>query len=224
VRLNVKKTDFEAGQIGLGARVGVGAVTEPPTQRGLRSIAAATFIAGGLGKHSADDLRELLAGRNVGWNFDGDWDAFVFGGSTTRDDLVLQLQMLTAYLTDAGYRLEALRVARKGIQQAYVSFRHTANGPLATDIGNLLASGDPRFGLPPEQELLSRTLDDVKAWLQPHLADGAVELAVVGDLDVEATIAAVAQTLGALTAARAKAGRDGVDESKIPGAAVRERL
>jgi zinc protease len=52
--------------------------------------------------------------------------------------------------------------------------------------------------MPPEQELLSRTLEEAKAWLQPQLASGAVELAIVGDFDVEAAIAAVAQTVGAL--------------------------
>jgi len=48
-----------------------------------------------------------------------------------------------------GYRPEALRQARKGIGQLYLSFAHTANGPMATEVSNLLASGDPRFGLPP---------------------------------------------------------------------------
>jgi hypothetical protein len=178
--LNLKKTDFEADRIAASVRVGTGGITEPPSQRGLRGVAAGTFIPGGLGRHSADDLRELLAGKNVGWSFGADWDAFDFRGTTTPADLALQLQLLTAYLTDPGYRPEALRVARKGMEQAYVSFRHTPNGPLATEIANLLASGDPRFGLPAEQELLSRNLEEVKAWLEPQFADGAVEIALVG--------------------------------------------
>ena len=62
----------------------------------------------------------------------------------------------------------------------------------------LLADGDPRFGLPPKEVTLSRTLDEVKAWLAPQLANGPVEVALVGDLDIDATIAAVARTLGAL--------------------------
>ncbi|MCX6954220.1 MAG: insulinase family protein, partial [Verrucomicrobia bacterium] len=41
-------------------------------------------------------------------------------------------------------------------------------------------------------------LDEVKAWVGPQLARGAIELAIVGDIDLDATIAAVAQTLGAL--------------------------
>ncbi len=198
VRLNLKKTDFEAGRIRVGARVGNGTITEPPTQRGLAALAGGTFGAGGLGKHSADDLRRILAGKNVGVGFGPGTDAFSFGGGTTPDDLLLEMQLLTAQLTDAGYRAEALRQARKGLEQLYLSFEHTANGPMSTEVASLLASGDPRFGMPAKEVMMARDLDEVKAWLTPQLARGALEVAIVGDLDIEAAIAAVAQTVGAL--------------------------
>jgi zinc protease len=198
VRLNLKKTDFEAGRIRVGVRVGNGSMTEPRTQRGLAALAGATFNAGGLGKHSADDLRRVLAGKTVHSAFDTDTDAFVFGGATTREDLLLQFQLLTAQLTDPGYRPEAMREAKKAIEQLYLSFEHTVNGPLSTEVPNLLASGDPRFGLPAQEVLMARTLDEVRAWLTPQLNRGALEVAVVGDLDVDATIDVVAKTLGAL--------------------------
>lgn len=198
VRLNVKKTDFEAGRIRLAARVGTGTLTEPASQRGLAGLAGGTFDAGGLGKHSIDDLRRIFAGKNVGVGFRPNLDAFDFGGGTTREDLLLELQLFAAKLTDPGYRPEALRQARKGIEQLYLSFAHTPNGPLSTEVANLIAGGDPRFGLPSEEVLLARNLEETRAWLAPQLARGAIELAVVGDLDVDATIDAVARTLGAL--------------------------
>ncbi|MDQ6764848.1 MAG: insulinase family protein [Verrucomicrobiota bacterium] len=198
VRLNLKKTDFEAGRIALAARVGNGAITEPRDKRGLAGLAGSTFTAGGLGKHSVDDLRHLLAGKNVGWQFHPDADAFGFSGGTTRDDLLLEMQLLAAELTDPGYRPEALRQARKGIDQLYLSFAHTANGPLATEVANLLANGDPRFGMPSKEVMLTRNLDEVKDWLTPQLGHGALEVSLVGDFDVEAAIAAAAQTIGAL--------------------------
>lgn len=198
VRLNLKKTGFEAGRISLSARVGSGGITEPTSERGLSALAGSTLTAGGLGKHSVDDLREMFAGKNVGWNFRPDSDAFVFTGGTTADDLALDLQLLTAQLTDSGYRPEALRVAQKSLDQLYLSFAHTTNGPLATDVANLLAGGDARFGMPPQEVMMLRNLEEVKAWLTPQFRDGPIELAIVGDFEIEAAIKAVAQTLGAL--------------------------
>ena len=110
----------------------------------------------------------------------------------------MQLQFLAAHLTDPGYRPEALRQARKGIEQLYTSFEHTPNGPFATEVANLLANGDPRFGMPPKEVMLTRNLEEVKAWLSPQLERGALEVSLAGDLDVEATIAAAAKTIGAL--------------------------
>ncbi|MES2573098.1 MAG: insulinase family protein, partial [Verrucomicrobiota bacterium] len=216
VKLNLKKTDFEAGRIRLNARVGNGSITEPASQRGLAAIAGSTFGPGGLGKHSADDLRRILAGKNVGWQFRPDSEAFLFSGGTTREDLLLELQYLGALLTDPGYRPEALRQARKGLEQLYLSFEHTANGPLSTEIANLLAGGDPRFGLPAKEIMLSRSLEEVKAWLAPQLARGALELSIVGDLDPDATIAAVAQTLGALPAREPKPPLDELKKIAFP--------
>jgi zinc protease len=198
VRLNLKKTDFEANRIRVNVRAGTGQLTEPRNQPGLAFFASNTFSAGGLGRHSTDDLQTLLAGRTVGFGFRAGIDALSFGATTNREDLLLQLQLITAYMTDPGYRPEALRLAQKGIDQLYTGLEHTTNGPLQTEVPRLLADGDTRFGLPPKAVTLSRTLDEVKAWLAPQLASGPVEIALVGDLDIDATIAAVARTLGAL--------------------------
>ncbi len=200
VRLNLKRTDFEANRIALVARLGSGAITEPPTARGLSIFTGRTFLPGALGKHSADDLRALFAGRNVGWQFAPDSDAFRFAGSTTPRDLLLQFQFLAAELTDPGYRDEAARVARKAFEQTYLSFQHTAAGPVALQLSTLLASGDPRFGWPPLETMLSRSLEESRAWLAPNLAHGALEIALSGDVDLEVAIDAAARTVGALPA------------------------
>ncbi len=198
VRLNLKPTDFEPGRIRLSVRVGGGTLTVPAGQPGLSLLANAAFTPGGLGQHSVDDLQRILAGKTLGLAFGAQDDAFTFGGVTNRTDLLLQLQLLCAFLTDPGYRPEALRQVKKGAEQLYTQLEHTPDGPLQLEVAPLLAAGDARFGLPPKDVMLARTLDELKAWLTPEFAQGPVEIAVVGDLDPDATVAAVAQTFGAL--------------------------
>ncbi len=198
VRVNLKKTPFEAGRIHFYARVGVGSLSEPEDKRGLATLAKSTFDAGGLGRHSTDDLQRILSGKNVGVGLNLGQDHIGFGGSTTPRDLLLALQLLTAKLTDPGYRPESLRLARKGFEQMYLSFKHTPSGPLSTEVANLLANGDSRFGMPPRDVLMARTLEEVKAWFTPQLSHGAIEFSIVGDIDIDATLAAISRTLGAL--------------------------
>jgi zinc protease len=198
VRLNLKRTDFETGRISASARVGNGAMTQPADKPGLSQLAAVAFSDGGLGKHSTDDIRRLFAGKNVSWHFRPQMDAFHLIGGTTREGLLLELQLLAAQLSDPGYRPEALREARKKLEQLYSMFKHTASGPLAMEIAPLLANGDPRFGLPAREITMARNLDELKAWLTPQLSHDALEVALVGDLDIEAAIMAAAKTIGAL--------------------------
>ncbi|MDI1248632.1 MAG: insulinase family protein [Lacunisphaera sp.] len=216
VKLNLKKTDFEAGRIRTGVRVGNGSITEPAGQRGLAGLAGGTFGAGGLGKHSGDELRRLLAGKNVGAQFSPGQDAFNFTGNTTPRDLLLQLQLVAAQLTDAGWRPEALRQAQKGLEQLYLGFAHTANGPMSLEVANLLAGGDPRFGMPAKEVMMARNLAEAKVWLAPQLAHGSLEVSLVGEIDLEAAIAAVAQTLGALPPREPKPALDELKQVSFP--------
>ncbi len=204
VRLNLKPTDFEAGRIRVSVRVGGGLLSQPADQTGLAFFATNTFMPGGLGKHSADDLPRILAGKTVGTNFSVGADAFMFSGTTNRADLLLQLQLICAYLTDPGYRPEALRLLEKNIGPFYARLGTVVEGPLQTEAPRRLANGDPRFGLPPQPDVMSRTVDEMKAWLGAEFARGALEIAIVGDFDPAEATAAVARTFGALPPREAK--------------------
>ena len=219
VKLNLKPTNFDAGRILVSARLGDGSISEPLGQRGLGQVASSIFNGGGLGRHSTDDLRRILAGRNAGASLSTTTNAFVLAypsisparggrgagvGGTTREDLLLTLQLFAAHLSDPGYRPEGFRQSQQSLGMIYGTIERTPSGPLAMDVANLLASGNPRFGLPPKDIIMTRTLEEVRAWLAPQLSHGALEVAIVGDLDIEATIEAVGKTLGALPAREPK--------------------
>jgi zinc protease len=76
LRLNLKRTDFEANRIHIQARFGTGELEAPADKPGLAYLANATFVAGGLEAHSADELKRLFAGRNVSLGFQVGSDAF----------------------------------------------------------------------------------------------------------------------------------------------------
>jgi zinc protease len=217
VRLNFKRTDFEASRVLFSTRIVGGSMTEPKGQRGLATLTSATFDAGGLGRHSTSDLQRILAGRTVSVAFRTAPDAFEFTGSASPKDLRLALEWLTAKITDPGYRPESLRLAQKGLEQMYAGFAHTPNGPISTEVANLIASGDPRFGTPPKDVMFSRTLDEVRAWLTPALRTGPLEIGIVGDFEADAVIEAVAATLGALPARGERADDSALRQVAFPG-------
>lgn len=198
VHLNLKPTTQEAHSVLVAVRVGSGRLGLPPQLPGLKLLAESAFIAGGLGRHDIDELTRITAGRNVELTAGVDDEAFVLRGRTTPEDLLLQLQLLCAYVSDPGYREEAQQHYLKALSHQYRSLNHSAEGALQRDVAALLRSGDPRFGFPPEAEAARRTLAQLRDWLAPQLREGYLEISVVGDFDPAPALDAVARTFGSL--------------------------
>ncbi|MDY7099541.1 MAG: insulinase family protein, partial [Pseudomonadota bacterium] len=197
VRLNLKKTDIREDRISVSVAVDGGSLMankEDP----LATYLAGSLTAGGLGKHSQDEMSTILAGRAVSFGFGGGTEAFSMGGSTTPRDLELQLQVMTATLTDPGYRQEGVERFRQGIDNFFETLESTPGRALSTKLGGELSDGDPRFTLQPKEAFEALDFAKLQSVIGDRLAKGAIEIGIVGDLDEEATIAAVASTLGAL--------------------------
>lgn len=198
VVLSLKRTDFEQNRIQVGVRFGAGRLSLSPDMPGLDAFAGMAFTLGGLEAHSVDELQQVLAGRNVGTRFAVDDDAFVLSGVTTPEDLELQLQLMAAYIVAPGYRPEAQRQFAQAIPQYYRYFSQTLDGAYAYNVPRWLASGDPRFGFPPEEVMEQYQLTDLRDWLTPALTRGKMEIAVVGDIDPSAVVESVRKVFGAL--------------------------
>ena len=199
VRVNLKPTNFEIGKIRMTAHIGSGKLTQPKDKPMLDTFATAVFEGGGLGKHSNDDLQQLLAGRNVGSTLSIGEDAFILSGNTTPADFTLQTQLMCASLTDPGYREEALWQFQKAIPMMYQQIKHTPAGP-QQEMEAWLYGGDPRFTIAPVEKLSAYTIADAKNWLTPELTKGYMELTIVGDFEIDKILPDLLATFGALPA------------------------
>ncbi len=164
----------------------------------LATYIADSLAAGGLGKHSQDDLASVLAGRSVSYELSNSTDAFTASAVTTPRDLQLQMQVLAATLSDPGYRPEGVERFRKGIENFFNTLDATPSRALGATSGAVLSDGDPRFSLQPREAFMALDFAGLRATIADRLSAGAIELALVGDIDEDAAINAVAATLGAL--------------------------
>ncbi len=199
VRLTVKPTAFRKDQVLVQARIGNGRL-DLPKDRPSPAWARSSFIESGLKKVTAEELDKIMTSKIVGAAFAMDDDAFVLAGDTRASDLPVQMQILAAYLTDPGFRPEAFARTRTYALTMRDQLDATPNGVMGRELPLLLHSGDPRWAFPKNAEIGGTTLEDFKAMLAPALAEGRIEVLVVGDATVDQAIAAVASTFGALPA------------------------
>lgn len=197
VRLNLKQTALEQDRVLVSLHLDGGDLLASRA-RPLATELVQGFAAGGLGRHSQDELQSLLAGRTVGFALASGAETFTATAQTTPADLALQLQLTTAYLTDPGYRPEGETLYRQSINTLFARKDATPGSALGAALGGILSDNDPRFTLQPVEAYRALTFAGLRATIGDRLAQGAIELGIVGDVPEDAAIALVARTLGAL--------------------------
>lgn len=198
VRLNIKPTAFRDEQVLIGVRTGIGELALPTDRIDGRAMASNVMTAGGLGELTADEVARVLAGHVVSSNASQGEDAYVFSGVTRPADLDLQMQLLAAYLTDPGLRAAPFEQIKALYPQIIAQLDATPRGVFQRDASGLLASGDKRVATPTADEVAAMTIDQLRDGVRQGLAAGPVEITVVGDVEADRVIAAVAATFGAL--------------------------
>ena len=202
VMLNIKKTDFQKDRVMLSLRVDGGnllATRDDPTKVSL----AGSLMLGGLEAHSLDELRSILAGKTVSPSFGNATDAFGGSALTSPEDFGLQAKLMAAFLTHPGYRPDGLALIRRVLPQQYAANDATPAAVIGRDAGGILANDDPRSQTPPLAKLMTLDWAQLKPVVADSFAKGAIEIGVVGDIDEQAAIDAIAASFGALPERRA---------------------
>lgn len=197
VRLNIKKTDLAEDQVIVRLSLDGGDLLKSKDNP-LAVELAPSLPAGGLGEHSADELETILAGRNVGARLGASGEVFTSTRTTTPRDLGLQLQLFAAYLTDPGYRSEAISAYRRQLPDRFARMDATPNAALATRQMEILSDKDPRYTIQPIEAYEALDFADLRTVMADRLAKGAIEIGIVGAVDEDEAIAMVAKTIGAL--------------------------
>jgi zinc protease len=199
VRLTIKPTKFSADQVLVQAKIGRG-LLDLPIDRGTArwAVDSGAFVLGGLKSISYEDMQQVLSSKVYGVGFGARDDGFTLTGGATPGDLDTQLQVLAAYVTAPGWRPEAYDRVRAATAPQLNNLAASPGGVMSRDIGMLLHDGDPRWATVTPLDLAFTRPADVSDVLAGPLANGPIELTIVGDVTVERAVAAVAATFGAL--------------------------
>jgi len=183
VRLNLKKTDFEANEIRVNLSFGHGRSGESYDLEGIAELSEAVINESGLGGLDKDEMEKAFAGKSTRVNFSVDEGRFLFTGRTISDEAGLLFQLLYAYLMDPGYREEAYLLSLERFDQKYKELSRSIDGAMTLSGERFLAGGDPRFGFPSPEKLKMLSLDQVRSWIDPQIKNDPVEISVVGDFE-----------------------------------------
>lgn len=202
VRLNLKKTDFDANQIVFRLIFGGGKAVEPLNKPGLASLSMNLINESGFKTLDKEDLKRALAGKNTQMMFSVSEDSFVLSGNSVPDETALLFQLLRTQILDPGFHDDAYALTMERMKQNYEEMEKTVEGMDSIYGEAFFAGNDPRFGLPSYDNYRKNTISDVESWVGRALREDRLEISLVGDLDPEAVIDNAAIYLGSLPAGR----------------------
>ncbi|WP_189496659.1 M16 family metallopeptidase [Algimonas arctica] len=198
VRLNMKTTPYEEDVIRIRVRTGSGSAFYPQDEPAFGMQLGSVLGASAVGAHTADQLSTLTAGKTVGVGRGFGMRSMTLSGATVPGDLDMQLQLMTAYLTDPAYRPETLTSYESQIRSFWSKLDSTPGGAASLKVPSLLSSNHWSDAHPTETQALNVDLDALSAWYDANVRGGPLEIGVVGDFDEARVIDLVSRTFGTL--------------------------
>lgn len=197
--LTFKRTEHERGSVRVALRFGEGLSGLSPTEPNM-VWAAGMVAASGIGDLDQDALERMLTGRRMGIAFQVAEDSYVLAGQTNAADLEGQLRLLVGKLIAPRWDAPLFRRYQTAALQNYPLAFATAAARAAREFPGLARPGDARWAPVSRERIAEAGPDDLAAFFGRVLAEGPVNVVIVGDAELEAAVAAVARTAGALPA------------------------
>jgi zinc protease len=197
VRLNFKSSQNAQDRVDIRIRFGAGQEELASKDLAAARLGATLLREGGLGKDDFEDTVDYCAGHQCDFALSVNRDAFEVAGATRPSDLDVEMQLISAYLSDPGFRPELDARIPTAVRTLYQVTRSEPG--FAAALARDKALPPPRIvTLPAERDLDGVKSADFARILGPSLKGDALEVTIVGDIDEDAAVAAVAKTLGAL--------------------------
>ncbi len=202
VRLFVKHTDFARDEVLVLVRVGSGRLGIAPEQARAAWMVSGTvplLTAGGTKDLTREEIQRLTAANRLDVRQSLEDDAYVLSGTTRPADLDRQMQLLQATITRPGLRAGPFARVTQALANQLPQLESSASGIFGRVAQPTLHGGDLRWRrIPDAASLATASLDDLTGLIGPDFANGPIEVTIVGDVDVERAIDAVARSFAAL--------------------------
>ena len=198
VRALIRDSDNEPGRVTVRVRFGAGRRAFADDEAAYIELGQRALMASGMGPLGQNELDRLAAGRKLGFDFAVGDGVFEFEGQTRAEDLADQLYLFAAKLAMPRWDVAPVERAKASALLAYGSLNGDPMNVLGRDLPYLIHGEDGRFRYATPEQMRAATASGFREVWQRLLAEGPVEVAVFGDIDPDATVAALGATFGAL--------------------------
>ncbi|MFG0285442.1 MAG: M16 family metallopeptidase [Phycisphaerales bacterium JB039] len=197
---HIRPMDVKEDSISVQIRIMGGTIEETADNRGVTDAASLAWgraqAGGGL---TSTQVRDLMVGSTASVRGRAGQDVLTLSISSNPDDLEDGFQLAHLLLTDPTVEGPALDQWKTGQKQLIEMRRSQPEiAAIRAYFDALFPPDDIRVRLLTEEQVDAITLEQAQAWLDRIIAEAPIEVAVVGDIEVEDAAALVIKYLGSL--------------------------
>jgi zinc protease len=167
---------------------------------GMTTAASLAFYQPATADYSSVRIRDTLAARGIKFASSVEEDLVRLRLWGDPNDLEHGLQLVHLLLTRPRLEASALNRWRRQIAERNEDQTVSMQAQIAAESLRLLTGGDARFRLISARQARAITRDRAQEWLQTELCQAPIEVAIVGDLDLDKALELSARYLGSLPA------------------------
>jgi zinc protease len=188
----------EPGKVYVSVRFGNGYKALPAKRETLAWSGPLALVGAGIGDLGLEELDSLTNGRKINMGVGTAEDAFVMNAETRAPDLADQLKLLAAKLEFPGWDPLPINRARAQMLASYDIMNASPGNVLTRDLETLVRGGDPRWKTPERKAIDSLNPKSFRAFWEPILKTGPIEVEIFGDFKTEDAVNAALATFGAM--------------------------
>ncbi len=221
--LTFKRTEFEQGSVQVRLRFGSGLAGLPSDRPSLNWLGG-LVAPSGLAELDLDGMERLLTGRRMNLTFAIGEDAFVLSGQTNADDLGDQLRLLATKLVAPNWDPVLFARFRASALENFDMHFTSAAARASRELRGFVRPNDERWRAIERAEMAEASVEQFRDFFVPLLAAGPVHATIVGDVELDAAVAAMERTIAALPARPAAAPSNGAATLQPPSPSAEPRI
>lgn len=194
----VSNNKVEPGKVRVNVRFGTGNRSVAADAPNLLWTGDYALTASGIGPWGQNEIDQVTNGRQIQLNFAIDDDAFELSAESNPADLADQLRLIAGKLAFPRWDRAPVDRIRVGYLTGYDLNDATPNAVLDRNLRGWLTGNDRRWTAPDRAEIEALTPASFRAFWEPRLASGPVEVQIFGDLAAVDYRKILAETLGAM--------------------------
>jgi zinc protease len=186
VRVHHRYMDYKEDVVLMSVSLAGGRIEETAKNKGVTSVALLAINEAATSRLTSTNMRDLMTGKNTRVHAGAGRDWFAVNITGSPDDLETGLQKVYALLTDGKIEQSAYDNWKLRTLQTIEAREKMPRFKAIESLADAISGGDPRMAFDSVESVEAMTIEAAQAWFDRLRTKAPIEVAIVGDIKLDA--------------------------------------